>query len=132
MFEGYDGVQLHAAHGYLLSQFMSPSTNKRTDRYGGSMENRFRVIKEIFEGIRKEIPASTGFIVGIKTNSVEFQKDGLTTEDAKTACAMMEQCGFDFVELSGGNFTRLAWAHERESTRRREAYFIELAEKVPP
>ncbi|EPB70084.1 oxidoreductase, FAD/FMN-binding protein [Ancylostoma ceylanicum] len=157
-FEGFDGVQLHAAHGYLLSQFMSPTTNKRNDRYGGSLENRFRVIKEIFEGIsqflsgqqsgtylcsqaleqfsrrpfRNEIPASTGFIVGIKTNSVEFQKEGLTTDDAKSACAMMEQCGFDFVELSGGNLARMAWAHERESTRKREAYFIELAEKIRP
>ncbi|KAL6743527.1 hypothetical protein Aduo_016556 [Ancylostoma duodenale] len=111
---------------------MSPSTNKRIDRYGGSLENRFRVIKEIFEGIRKEIPAPTGFIVGIKTNSVEFQKDDLTPKDAKNACAMMEECGFDFVELSGGNLARPAWAHERESTRKREAYFIELAEEIRP
>ncbi|EPB70085.1 oxidoreductase, FAD/FMN-binding protein [Ancylostoma ceylanicum] len=87
---GFDGVQLHAAHGYLLSQFLSPTTNKRTDRYGGSLHNRIRIIVEIFNAIRKEIPATTGFLVGIKTNSVEFQANGLTIEDAKEACSIME------------------------------------------
>ncbi|KHJ86621.1 oxidoreductase, FAD/FMN-binding protein [Oesophagostomum dentatum] len=127
---GFDGAQIHAAHGYLLSQFLSLTTNKRTDEYGGSLENRFRIIREIFEAIREEIPAKTGFVVGIKANSVEFQKDGLSTEDAKEACAMMEECGFDFVELSGGNLAKPAWCHERESSKKREAYFIELAEKM--
>ncbi|KHJ86620.1 hypothetical protein OESDEN_13620 [Oesophagostomum dentatum] len=87
---GFDGVQLHAAHGYLLSQFLSPSTNRRNDRYGGSMENRIRIIVEIFQAIRKEIPVATGFLVGIKMNSVEFQTNGLTVEDAKEACAILE------------------------------------------
>ncbi|VDM78484.1 unnamed protein product, partial [Strongylus vulgaris] len=88
--QGFDGVQIHAAHGYLLSQFMSPLTNKRTDRYGGSAKNRMRVIQEIFEGIREEISASTGFLVGIKTNSVEFQDNGLNVDDAKLMCELME------------------------------------------
>ncbi|KAK6021974.1 oxidoreductase, FAD/FMN-binding protein, partial [Ostertagia ostertagi] len=101
--QGFDGVQLHGAHGYLLSQFMSPSTNKRTDKYGGSVENRTRVVREIFEGIRvqanrsvmllisgKKIDASTGFLIGIKTNSVEFQDGGLDENDATAICEMME------------------------------------------
>ncbi|RCN41703.1 oxidoreductase, FAD/FMN-binding protein [Ancylostoma caninum] len=129
---GFDGIQLHAAHGYLLSQFLSPTTNKRTDRYGGSLRNRTRVIVEIYEAIRKEIPAATGFIVGIKINSVEFQSEGLTVDDAKEACSIVEECGFDFVELSGGTMEKTLFHHERESTRRREAFFIEFAEKIRP
>ncbi|VDM77277.1 unnamed protein product [Strongylus vulgaris] len=91
---GFDGIELHAAHGYLLSQFMSPTANKRKDRYGGSLENRFRLIAEIYRAIRKQIPPTTGFIVGIKTNSVEFQANGLTIEDAKEACLMIEVSSF--------------------------------------
>ncbi|KAK6739866.1 hypothetical protein RB195_008390 [Necator americanus] len=129
---GFDGVQIHAAHGYLLSGFISPSTNNRNDKYGGSPENRMRVILEVFRSIRKEIDASTGFLVGIKTNSVEFQEKGLSVEDAKQMCGMMERCGFDFVELSGGNIERPAFQHMRESTRKREAFFLEFAEQIRP
>ncbi|KJH52898.1 oxidoreductase, FAD/FMN-binding protein [Dictyocaulus viviparus] len=128
----FDGVQIHAAHGYLLSQFMSPTTNKRTDKYGGSVENRMRVIVEIFEAIRREIDASTGFLVGIKTNSVEFQEGGLNLDDAKAMCNIMEKCGFDFVELSGGTIERIGFQHMRDSTRKREAFFLEYAEKIRP
>ncbi|RCN39959.1 oxidoreductase, FAD/FMN-binding protein [Ancylostoma caninum] len=130
--QGFDGIELHAAHGYLLSQFMSPVTNKRTDQYGGSAENRMRIIQEIYEAIRKEIDASTGFLVGIKTNSVEFQDNGLSVDDARLMCQMMEECGFDFVELSGGNIERLAFQHMRDSTRKREAFFLEFAAKIRP
>ncbi|EPB78038.1 oxidoreductase, FAD/FMN-binding protein [Ancylostoma ceylanicum] len=130
--QGFDGIEIHAAHGYLLSQFMSPITNKRTDQYGGSAENRMRIIREIYEGIRKEIDASTGFLVGIKTNSVEFQDNGLSVDDARLMCQMMEECGFDFVELSGGNIERLASQHMRDSTRKREAFFLEFAAKIRP
>ncbi|VDP49089.1 unnamed protein product, partial [Heligmosomoides polygyrus] len=126
---GFDGVQIHAAHGYLLSSFLSPTTNNRTDRYGGSVENRMRIIQEIYEGIRKEIHSSTGFLIGIKTNSVEFQDRGLGIEEAKAFAGMMEKCGFDFVELSGGTAERPAFQHMRDSTRKREAFFLEFAEK---
>ncbi|KHJ82354.1 oxidoreductase, FAD/FMN-binding protein, partial [Oesophagostomum dentatum] len=129
---GFDGVQIHAAHGYLLSGFMSPTTNNRTDRYGGSPHSRMRLILEIFQNIRKEIPASTGFLVGIKTNSVEFQENGLGIDDAMIMCRMMERCGFDFAELSGGNIEKPAFQHMRESTRKREAFFLEFAEKIRP
>lgn len=79
---GFDGVQLHGAHGYLLAQFLSPTTNKREDKYGGSVENRANVINEIYDAIRAEIPSDTGFIVGLKMNSVEFQNQGLDNQDA--------------------------------------------------
>ncbi|WKY00325.1 hypothetical protein Q1695_014854 [Nippostrongylus brasiliensis] len=128
--QGFDGVELHAAHGYLLSQFLSPTTNKRTDKYGGSVEKRMQIVREIYDNIRKEIAPSTGFLVGIKTNSVEFQDGGLNLDDAKVMCEMMEEMGFDFVELSGGTIERLAFQHMRDSTRNREAFFLEFAEKI--
>lgn len=127
---GFDGVELHGAHGYLLAQFTSPTTNKRTDQYGGSIENRQRIILEIYDAIRAEIPESTGFMVGIKTNSVEFQEQGTTVDDAKVMCQVYEDKGFDFVELSGGTYEKLAFHHMRDSTRNREAFFLEFAEKV--
>ncbi|CAD6185460.1 unnamed protein product [Caenorhabditis auriculariae] len=129
---GFDGVELHAAHGYLLAQFTSPTTNKRTDSYGGCLENRLRIVLEIYDAIRAKIPASTGFLVGIKMNSVEFQEGGTTVEDAKRMCEILEARGLDFVELSGGNFEKLGFAHLRDSTRAREAFFLEFAAQIRP
>lgn len=101
---GYDGIQLHAAHGYLLAQFISKSTNRRTDEYGGSIRNRAKLILEIATEIRRRVPCKTGFVVGIKLNSVEFQEDGLSPEECRELCGMLENEGrFDFVELSGGS-----------------------------
>uniref|UniRef100_A0A915ATH5 Choline/carnitine acyltransferase domain-containing protein n=1 Tax=Parascaris univalens TaxID=6257 RepID=A0A915ATH5_PARUN len=125
---GFDGVELHAAHGYLLSQFLSPTTNKRTDEYGGSVENRMRIIGEVYEAIRKLVPKD--FVIGIKLNSAEFQKDGLSTPDAATISVGLEKLGFDFIELSGGTYERFEWRHLRESTVHREAYFIEFSEAI--
>lgn len=127
---GYDGIELHGAHGYLLAQFLSPTTNKRTDKYGGSLENRARLILEVAQEIRKR--TKPDFIVGIKLNSVEFQDKGFQPEEAKQLCAMLEQNKFDFVELSGGTYEKLAFAHQRESTKKREAFFLEFAELIAP
>ncbi|CAI5451939.1 unnamed protein product [Caenorhabditis angaria] len=127
---GFDGVELHAAHGYLLSQFTSPTTNKRTDKYGGSLENRLRIILEIYDAIRQQVPKE--FIVGIKTNSVEFQSEGTTVEDAKEMCKLYEKKGVDFIELSGGTYEKFGFEHVRESTRKREAFYLETAEKIRP
>jgi len=129
---GYDGIELHGAHGYLLAQFLSQTTNKRTDQYGGSIENRARIILEIAQSIRQKLPGSSGFIIGIKINSVEFQEGGFSTEEAKEVCAMLERAEFDFVELSGGTYQSLAFAHKRESTRKREAFFLDFADKITP
>ena len=128
---GYDGVQLHAAHGYLLAQFLSPTTNKRTDQYGGSITNRGRLIMEIAAEIRRRVTDSS-FSLGIKLNSVEFQEDGLTPEECADLCADLERAQFDYVELSGGTYQKLAFEHSRESTRQREAYFIDFADLIVP
>jgi 2,4-dienoyl-CoA reductase-like NADH-dependent reductase (Old Yellow Enzyme family) len=125
---GYDGIELHGAHGYLLAQFLSPTTNKRTDKYGGSLENRLRIILEVAEACRKRV--SKEFIIGIKINSVEFQEKGFTTEDAKGLCQALEQARFDYIELSGGTYESLAFGHKRESTKKRESFFLEFAEKI--
>jgi 2,4-dienoyl-CoA reductase-like NADH-dependent reductase (Old Yellow Enzyme family) len=127
---GYDGIQLHGAHGYLLAQFLSPSTNHRTDKYGGSLENRARLITEIGQEVRRR--TSKNFVLGIKLNSVEFQEKGFDTQEAATLCKLLEDNTFDFVELSGGTYEQLAFGHKRESTKKREAFFIEFAEKITP
>ncbi|CAJ0933855.1 unnamed protein product, partial [Mesorhabditis belari] len=127
---GFDGVQLHGAHGYLLAQFMSPTTNKRTDKYGGNAENRIRIVLEIYDSIRSKIPQSSGFLVGLKMNSVEFQEEGLKTNDAKRMCELIDEKGFDFVEMSGGTYEKLAFEHQRESTKMREAFFLEFTDQI--
>ena len=127
---GYDGVQLHSAHGYLLAQFISPTTNRRTDKYGGSLENRARIILEIAQAVRER--TRPDFVLGIKLNSVEFQDKGFQPEEAKELCAMLEKSRFDFIELSGGTYEQLAFDHKRESTKKREAFFLEFAELIAP
>lgn len=127
---GYDGIELHGAHGYLLAQFLSPTTNQRTDKYGGSLENRARIILEIAAEVRKR--TSEEFIVGIKLNSVEFQDKGFNPEEARKLCSMLEENKFDFVELSGGTYEHLAFVHQRESTKKREAFFMEFADSIAP
>lgn len=127
---GYDGIQLHGAHGYLLAQFLSPSTNRRTDKYGGTLENRARIVTEIGQEVRRR--TSENFILAIKLNSVEFQDKGFDTQEAATLCKMLEENAFDFVELSGGTYEQLAFGHKRESTKKREAFFLDFAEKITP
>ena len=127
---GYDGIELHGAHGYLLAQFLATSTNHRTDKYGGSLENRSRLIIEIAQEIRKRVPSD--FMLGIKINSVEFQKGGFDTEECKALCANLEANKFDFVELSGGTYEELAFMHKRDSTKKREAFFLDFAKTIVP
>ncbi|KXJ94725.1 hypothetical protein Micbo1qcDRAFT_193824 [Microdochium bolleyi] len=128
---GYDGIQLHGAHGYLIAQFLSQTTNKRTDAYGGSLQNRSRIIFEISDAIRaRGVPES--FSVGIKLNSVEFQEGGITPDECRDLCLDLERHGFDYVELSGGTYQSFGFKHARESTKKREAFFIEFAESIRP
>ncbi|KAF2969390.1 hypothetical protein GQX73_g4197 [Xylaria multiplex] len=125
---GFDGIELHGAHGYLIAQFLSPTTNQRTDKYGGSLENRMRLVLEIAAAIKKRI--SKTFILGIKINSVEFQDKGFTPEEAIVLCQALEKAGFDYVETSGGTYENLGLEHKKESTVKRENYFIEFAERI--
>ncbi|KAJ0123848.1 NADH oxidase [Diaporthe amygdali] len=130
---GFDGIQLQCAQGFLLSQFLSPATNKRSDAYGGSIANRMRLVKEICTAIRA--CTQPDFVLSIKMNSVEFQKDGLTTEDAAELVKGWQDAAVDYVELSGGTFEQLAQkagVRKRESTKKREAFFLEFAERIVP
>ncbi|ORY59479.1 uncharacterized protein BCR38DRAFT_460207 [Pseudomassariella vexata] len=127
---GFDGIQLHGAHGYLIAQFLSLTTNNREDMYGGSLENRARLVTEIADGIRAQ--TSPSFVLGIKINSVEFQNSGFSTAEAAELCEILEAHTFDFVELSGGTYEEDAWYHRKDSTRAREAFFIEFAEMIVP
>ncbi|KNG89829.1 hypothetical protein ANOM_002849 [Aspergillus nomiae NRRL 13137] len=127
---GFDGIQLHAAHGYLLSQFLSETTNKRTDRYGGTLANRMRLILEIRDEIAKRVRPE--FIIGVKVNSVEFQPNGFQPEEAQELCRTLEDHRFDFVELSGGTYENWKMHDEgkRDSTKRREAFFLDFAQMI--
>lgn len=126
---GSDGVQLHAAHGYLLSQFLAQSTNKRTDEYGGELHNRARIIYDSFAAIRKAVP-DPRFILAIKINSVEFQNDGFSPDDCREVCRELEKLKVDVIELSGGTYEVLAFKHKRDSTVKREAFFLEFADVI--
>ncbi len=132
---GLAGVQVHAAHGYLLSTFLSPLTNLRTDSYGGSLTNRSRLLLEIVEEIRKAIlPRLPHFIVAVKINSSDFQKGGFSPEDSLAVVRMLERAGTHFVEVSGGSYESVAFMGRGESGAAagsaREAYFAEFAAAV--
>jgi 2,4-dienoyl-CoA reductase-like NADH-dependent reductase (Old Yellow Enzyme family) len=97
---GFHGVQLHAAHGYLLSQFLSPYTNRRSDAFGGDQEKRTRIVCEIIKGIKEKV--AENFILSAKINGEDFVPGGLTLLQAVTSAKLMKQAGLDFIEVSGG------------------------------
>lgn len=97
---GFDGVQIHAAHGYLLSQFLSPFYNKRNDEYGGSLENRVRIVLEVFESIKGKVQPD--YPVMIKMNAQDFVEGGLTADEAIEVASTLDSAGIDVIELSGG------------------------------
>ena len=103
---GFDGVQIHAAHGYLLSQFLSPFFNKRKDEYGGSIENRARLILEILQAIRSELGKQ--FAILIKINSDDFIEGGFTQSEMVEVSALLEFAGIDAVEISGGTGLKIS------------------------
>jgi 2,4-dienoyl-CoA reductase-like NADH-dependent reductase (Old Yellow Enzyme family) len=98
----FDAVQIHAAHGYLLSQFLSPYFNKRTDEYGGSIDNRTRIAVEVLEAIQKTV--GPDFPIFIKINSEDFLPEGLSADDMIKASEILEKAGIDGIEMSGGTF----------------------------
>ncbi len=127
---GFSGVQIHGAHGYLVSQFLSPRHNRREDAYGGSAENRRRFVLEVYDEIRRRV--GDDFPVSIKLNSADFQKGGFTEEESLAVVEALDARGIDLIEISGGTYEapRMAGQGQRESTRRREAYFLSYAEQV--
>ncbi|EEY27650.1 LOW QUALITY PROTEIN: NADH:flavin oxidoreductase/NADH oxidase, partial [Brucella suis bv. 5 str. 513] len=126
----FTGVEIHAAHGYLLSQFLSPLSNRRQDRWGGSLENRARLLVNIVRGIRAAV--SPGFCVAVKLNSADFQRGGFSPEDARAVVMMLAPLGVDLVELSGGSYEAPAMmgSARDERTLAREAYFLDFARDI--
>jgi len=127
---GFTGVQIHAAHGYLLSQFLSPLSNRRQDQWGGSLENRARLLLDVVRGVRAAVDAD--FAVSVKLNSADFQRGGFSPEDARAVVAMLAPLGVDLVELSGGSYEAPAMtgAARDGRTLAREAYFLEFAGEI--
>ncbi|MET9917519.1 NADH:flavin oxidoreductase/NADH oxidase family protein [Streptomyces sp. NPDC006435] len=127
---GFDGVEIHAAHGYLLSQFLSPLSNRRTDAWGGPLENRARMLLDVVRAVRAAV--SPSFAVAVKINSADFQRGGFDADDARQVIAMLEPLGVDLVELSGGSYESPAMTGRSADarTRDREAYFLDLAKDL--
>jgi len=130
---GFEGIQLHGAHGYLISQFLSPLTNKRQDQWGGSIENRMRFLLEIYKAVRAG--TSENFIISVKLNSADFQRGGITEEDVIYVFKAIDAAGIDLIEISGGSYEAPAMAGVKEGKRKastiaREAYFLDFSEKI--
>jgi len=126
---GFAGVQVHGAHGYLVSQFLSPLSNQRTDEWGGDAERRMRFVLEVVRRIRARV--SPGLGVGIKLNSADFQRGGFTEEESRAVLAALANEGIDLIEVSGGSYESPAMTGSAAaSTRAREAYFLEYARTV--
>ncbi len=130
---GFTGVQIHCAHGYLISQFLSPKTNQRQDQWGGCIENRARFARKVVQAVRKAVGAD--FPVAVKLNSADFQKGGFSLEGCIQVASWLSEDGIDLLEISGGTYEQLslmgvAATEVRDSTRKREAYFIEYATAI--
>ncbi|TCB54019.1 NADH:flavin oxidoreductase/NADH oxidase family protein [Acinetobacter terrestris] len=130
---GFEGVQLHGAHGYLISQFLSPLTNKRQDQWGGSIENRMRFLLEIYKAVRAA--TSEQFIISVKLNSADFQRGGITEDEVIAVFKAIDEAGIDLIEISGGTYEAPAMAGAKADKRKvstiaREAYFLDFAENI--
>jgi len=127
---GFAGVEIHAAHGYLLSQFLSPNTNRRTDQWGGSLEGRARLLHRVVCAVRTRVGAQ--FAVGIKLNAGDFVSEGLGLEEVAAVARLVSKERIDFIEISGGTFERPASFGYGlpPSTARREGYFVDMARVV--
>jgi 2,4-dienoyl-CoA reductase-like NADH-dependent reductase (Old Yellow Enzyme family) len=124
---GFDGVQIHAAHGYLMNQFLSPHFNKRSDEYGGSAENRARALREVIKKVRAAVGAHYPLL--IKINSQDYLEGGLSLEDSLKIAPLLQDEGLDALELSGGTFLSGHLSPSRAGIvkEEKEAYFHEAA-----
>ncbi len=138
---GFTGVQIHGAHGYLISEFLSPDINQREDEWGGSLENRARLLLEVIRAVRKAV--GKDFPISVKLNSADFQRGGFSHEDALDVVNLLNKEKIDLLEVSGGTYEqpRLVGLdnltlnpdraeQRRESTLAREAYFLDYAENI--
>lgn len=141
---GFTGVQVHGAHGYLISQFLSPITNLRKDEWGGSLENRAQFLLKIVRSIR--IAVGADFPISVKLNSADFQKGGFTLEESAAVARWLSEENIDLLEISGGTYEQIKLLGHtgeqseienpeldrniRESTRKREAYFLDYAHRI--
>lgn len=130
---GFDGVQLHGAHGYLISQFLSPNVNKRDDEWGGDAERRRRFVIEIARAVRSAIGPDR--VLSVKLNSTDFQRGGFSEDESLAVIEQLGEEGVDLLEISGGTYERPAMvgsqrSKQSESSRAREAYFLEFAERA--
>ncbi|WP_353228030.1 NADH:flavin oxidoreductase/NADH oxidase family protein [Novosphingobium sp.] len=136
---GFTGVQIHAAHGYLLSQFLSPRANVRTDQWGGSLENRARMLMAVVARVRAGV--GPAFPIGVKLNSADFQKGGFAFEDSVIVAGWLQAAGVDLLEISGGSYEQPAMMDtagveapdappQKASTAAREAYFVDFAKTM--
>lgn len=127
---GFTGVEIHAAHGYVLSQFLSPLANRRDDRWGGDPERRSQLLVEVIRRVRQVV--TSGFVVAVKLNSADFQRGGFGPEDAKAVVQRLNSLGVDLVELSGGSYEAPAMRGVVRDGRTlaREAYFLEFAHEI--
>jgi 2,4-dienoyl-CoA reductase-like NADH-dependent reductase (Old Yellow Enzyme family) len=136
---GFTGVQIHAAHGYLLSQFLSPRSNQRDDRWGGSLENRARALLFAVNTVRTQVGAD--FPISVKLNSADFQRGGFDFEDSLAVAKWLQDAGVDLIEISGGSYEQPKMMdmdgmeapelqNVAESTLQREAYFVDFAKAM--
>jgi 2,4-dienoyl-CoA reductase-like NADH-dependent reductase (Old Yellow Enzyme family) len=127
---GFDGIQLHGAHGYLINQFLSPLTNRRTDDYGGVIENRCRFILDVYHGVRREV--GPNFPVMIKLNAVDYLDGGLEAGDAVFAACRLDKVGIDAIEVSAGTGASGRWTPVRTRIKHpaQEAYNLDLARRI--
>lgn len=143
---GFTGVQIHAAHGYLLSEFLSPLANRRTDDWGGPLENRARLLLETVAATRRAV--GSDFPVSVKLNSADFQKGGFSHAECLQVVGWLNAAGIDLLEVSGGNYEQPSMMGVRvleadgqaenavqpvaASTAAREAYFLDYAASIAP
>ena len=127
---GFTGCQIHGAHGYLVSQFLSPISNTRKDQWGGSLKNRARFVLEVYREIRKQV--GPDYPVGIKINSADFQRGGFTEAESMEVVQFLSREGMDLIEISGGTYEKPAMVkgNRKQSTFEREAYFLDYIEKA--
>ncbi len=124
---GFGGVQIHAGHGFLLSQFLSPLFNRRTDEYGGSIEARFRIVREVIAAVRQAVGAS--FPIAIKINSTDKLEGGLTEDEAMEVARILDQTSIDLIDISGGTYFPGA-AASSDSTSGSGPYFLDFARRA--